>query len=122
VFEKGNILWLCLYRLSKMENKGIFPTNSGREKKTKWCELFKVNIDGERAPERDSLLSLHFFVTITGFVLMCLGNPEILLGKFTLRIAKDKVTTNTSLPMEWWHICFHSKEWTHWKDQYPWDS
>lgn len=51
-----------------MENKGIFPTNSGREKKTKWCELFKVNIDGERAPERDSLLSLHFFVTITGFV------------------------------------------------------
>lgn len=60
MFEKGNIFWFCLYRLSKMENKGIFLINFGREKKIKWCELFKVNIDGERVLERDFFLFLYF--------------------------------------------------------------
>lgn len=72
MFGKEEVLWLCLCRLNKMENKGIFPTNAGREKRTKWTRLFKVDIDGEEL-QREVLYHLCVFVTVTGFVPLCPG-------------------------------------------------
>lgn len=43
--EKEESFELCLYRLSKMENKGIYPTNYGKKQK----KVIQVVVNGNRA-------------------------------------------------------------------------
>lgn len=45
MFREGGTLRLCLYWLSKMENKGIYPTNYGKKKK----KVIQVVVNGDRA-------------------------------------------------------------------------
>lgn len=45
VFREGGTLWLCLPWLSTMENKGVYPTNSGKKKKK---EVIQVVVNGNR--------------------------------------------------------------------------